>query len=455
MGCSLRFGLIGGALALAGCSLLVDSTLEGRDTDAGTSTMDSGSDACAGMEDGTACGSGMVCVSQVCSVSECGDGVVDTAMEQCDDGNDVPLDGCEPSTCEFSCASDEECDDGVFCNGAETCTDDHVCGAEPQPDETECTLPDESTGECRDGACVIVGCGNAMPDFGEECDDGNSVEGDGCDNDCTLSCREDSECDDGDVCNGVESCNTDDNSCVAGETMVCDDEDACTADECDPLRGCFFPLIDADGDGHAPDTLGECGDDCDDMDDEVFEGAEELCDGKDNNCNIDIDEGQPTWYQDCDDDGFAASTDGAVTACDEPPTTRTCAGWTTVRPIDTTNTDCHDGNASVNPGQTTYQSSPYTTTRGGSSFDYNCDGDEALRYGCQGGFVIICSSACGSLRGFVDDGTWCTESYSSGIATFRRPAPECGASGSMSYCAFSLGGGSCYSATRDQTQTCL
>ncbi len=50
--------------------------------------------------------------------------------------------------------------------------------------------------------------------------------------------------------------------------------------------------IDADGDGYGVGT--DClGFDCDDADPDVFQGAPELCDGKDNSCNFAIDEGCP------------------------------------------------------------------------------------------------------------------------------------------------------------------
>lgn len=43
-----------------------------------------------------------------------------SAAEECDDGNAIPDDGCEPD-CVFSCHSNAECDDLDACNGAETC----------------------------------------------------------------------------------------------------------------------------------------------------------------------------------------------------------------------------------------------------------------------------------------------------------------------------------------------
>ncbi|MEM7158082.1 MAG: hypothetical protein AAF799_34895 [Myxococcota bacterium] len=40
---------------------------------------------------------------------------------------------------------------------------------------------------CEDDVCVAIPCGNGMIDDGEECDDANGMDNDGCDNDCTIS----------------------------------------------------------------------------------------------------------------------------------------------------------------------------------------------------------------------------------------------------------------------------
>ncbi|MCU1278092.1 MAG: Multiple EGF-like-domain protein 3 precursor, partial [bacterium] len=57
------------------------------------------------LDDGTACGSAMLCRGGTCVASRCGDGIV-TAPEECDDGNVTDGDGCD-NNCAFSCKSSD------------------------------------------------------------------------------------------------------------------------------------------------------------------------------------------------------------------------------------------------------------------------------------------------------------------------------------------------------------
>ena len=96
-------------------------------------------------------------------------------------------------------------------------------------------------------------------------------------------------------------------------------------------------LPDADGDGHTGVRFG--GDDCDDRDAQVHPGAQEVCDGLDNDCDGTVDDGFDAywWYPDADGDGYGVGPAGRLTC--SPP-----AGWVMV------DGDCDDGDSGSHPG---------------------------------------------------------------------------------------------------------
>lgn len=83
--------------------------------------------------------------------------------------------------------------------------------------------------------------------------------------------------------------------------------------------------------------------DCDDTSSTTFPGATEYCDGHDDNCDGTIDEDSAvdaaTWYTDNDNDNYGVATP-TVVACSQP------SGYASV------DTDCDDGDSSINPGET-------------------------------------------------------------------------------------------------------
>ena len=93
----------------------------------------------------------------------CGDGKVD-GDEQCDDGNMADDDGC------LSYCAPATCGDGFVRDKVEQCDD----GNELKKDEC---LP----------TCKFNVCGDGFMKPGEECDDGDLEDDDGCNKDCTMT----------------------------------------------------------------------------------------------------------------------------------------------------------------------------------------------------------------------------------------------------------------------------
>jgi len=97
-------------------------------------------------------------------------------------------------------------------------------------------------------------------------------------------------------------------------------------------------------------------DDCDDSNAAVYPGAPERCDGLDDNCDGQVDEGAtdaPTYYADADGDGYGAA-DNSLTACSMPD------GY-----VDNAD-DCNDASTAYHPG------APDESCD--APDDYNCDG---------------------------------------------------------------------------------
>jgi hypothetical protein len=133
------------------------------------------------------------------------------------------------------------CDDGNACNGTETCDPTIGCQLGLPPncnDGARCT-----TDTCDPGlGCVhtsVHGCCTSNLD----CRDTNVCNGEeGCSNgDCVPGTP--LVCDDNDACNGTETCDPL-SGCTQGTPLLCLDDGApCTSDYCDPTNGCVHASI--------------------------------------------------------------------------------------------------------------------------------------------------------------------------------------------------------------------
>ncbi|MBI5504200.1 MAG: DUF3494 domain-containing protein [Deltaproteobacteria bacterium] len=163
--------------------------------------------------------------------SVCGNNVVESPFETCDDGNTLSGDGCDANcqveTPASTTTTSTTTTTTLPATGA--CCADGLCSVTTaaqcevgtyQGDGTNCDAP---------GTCAV--CGDGLIESGEDCDDANTATGDGCDDTCNVepcwACTADTaptttipvlpgpstctpddgaSCDDGDICTVGDTC---------------------------------------------------------------------------------------------------------------------------------------------------------------------------------------------------------------------------------------------------------
>ncbi len=207
------------------------------------------------------------------------------------------------------------------------------------------------------------------------------------------------------VANG-DDCDDTRASTHPGAAEVCDFAD----NDCDGSIDEGLPtqlwFVDADGDGvgsgagtpACAQPAGHVADDgdCDDGDAQVSPLLAEVCDGKDTNCDGNIDEGLPTqtWFEDMDGDGVGGAT--TVVACAQP------AGFVAL------GGDCNDLDATVKPGHVELCDHKDNDCDGnideGALLTFFADAD-----GDTFGNPAMTQTACEAPAGFVANGDDCDD----------------------------------------------
>ena len=166
---------------------------------------------------------------------------------------------------------------------------------------------------------------------------------------------------------------------------TCDEADNDCDGEIDEGRTDTF-YTDADDDGYgdddsaveacsAPDGMTAKGGDCDDDDADINPGESEVCDGVDQDCDDDIDEGVSTsWYPDLDEDGYGDDASEYAACDDDAPTGYIETGG-----------DCDDDDADISPDAEEVCEDETDNDCDGRT-DERCGGDDAwlnFQYGFE------------------------------------------------------------------------
>ncbi len=346
------------------------------------------------------------CEAGRCVVARCRDGWQDV--------NGDPVDGCE-----YGCLATN---DGVeICDGLDNDCDGRVDAADGAMVIEDCELQQGvCAGLVKPAELCVAGewreCEREhYAGWGEFYEEGEETRCDLLDNDCDgevnewLSADEDN---DGHYLPGsceqpADDCDDRDRERHPGLNEVCDGKD----NDCD--HGVDDGLSwDEDRDGHyRPDSCAQPADDCDDRNRLRYPGNNESCDGHDNDCNGSVDPDGSTgcvnYFRDVDNDGYGVGGARCMCSAADPQDARQGG-------------DCYDGNGSARPTQAGW----FTSHRGDGSYDYNCDGAQQKLWTAAAGtcrfFGDFCDGgdgydggapACGAARNWISDCYYSTSGW--------------------------------------------
>ncbi len=201
----------------------------------------------------------LVCFdNDLCTADTCMDGACEFADVICNDNDLCTTDSCDNGLCIYTPV---DCEDGDLCT-TDYCDDlDGFCYSDPvnTDDGDECTTDMCVNGSvthvpvaCDDGnPCTLDSCNSITGCFFSpvNCEEGDVCTDDYCDT-LTGLCAHDSIPGCGDpcdtlICSDNDLCTAD--GCVNGacefNIIICNDGNACSLDSCDAQSGCFYPSI--------------------------------------------------------------------------------------------------------------------------------------------------------------------------------------------------------------------
>jgi cysteine-rich repeat protein len=217
---------------------------------------------------------------------------------------------CGDGTVDARC---EICDDGnrVDGDGCDSNCKPSACGNGIVAGQEQCDDGNAASGDGCDANCTVTGCGNGVLTQGEQCDDGNDVDGDGCETNCTVT-----GCGNGVVTAGEEC---DDGNSRSGDgcdvnctRTRCGNGIAALPETCDDANS-------VDGDGCDQNcTPTGCGNGVPTAGEECEDGNLAHGDGCDGNCLVEACGNERIeGYEQCDD-GNLTNGDGCEADCTFP-----------------------------------------------------------------------------------------------------------------------------------------